>query len=74
MSDLIETTNEIDTDFRALRDDELDAVSGGQGVDVCYSSNATSIVFKGVGTLTFSTDYCGEPPRRGYPTARWSPA
>ena len=58
-------TNEIDA-VRALRDDELDAISGGEGtVSVCQD---TAITFEGKGMLVMSTG-CG-----GYPTARWFPA
>jgi hypothetical protein len=61
----VTATNEIDA-VRALRDDELDAVSGGEGtVTVCQD---TAITFEGKGTLLMTTG-CN-----GYPTAIWIPA
>jgi hypothetical protein len=67
------TTNEIDADLRVLRDDELDAVSGGEGeVTVCHTS-VTSIDINGKGTLSFFTTTC-EGGVGGISTAKWTPA
>jgi hypothetical protein len=65
----VTATNEIDA-VRALRDDELDAVSGGAVITVAVSPTGcnTAIGIEGKGVLVFSNG-CAGPP-----TAHWIPA